>query len=701
MQDLYSIFNLDVLFWFNGILRGCKMLEIIRETLQIERDGEYVIKGIKKKLKLNPKERREAIYISHQQANEIRKNAAYDGPFVMGNCGYRMSQKDSFDAAYDMINEFRFKDDEEGKVLVINFANPYNPGGGVKRGAKAQEEDLCRKSTLLVSLESKGAKPYYDAHNSNFSELSSDAMIISPNVEIFRDSKGKLLEDSYVVSVLTCAAPIVRHEVRSLGKDAYEELLYNRILCMLHVAVEYGYKYLVLGAWGCGAFGNDAKVVAKLFYKALKNIRCNRRCENSLFSIIHFAIYSNSEDMYNFDAFNEYFEDFYKDEKDDEIKKIEQAKKDKEKNFDKILGCMMGGAIGDALGYPVEFMTYDKILDNYGCKGITQFDLDDNGTALISDDTQMTLFTANGILSAETRGCLRGIMGPIENYIFNSYLDWLYTQDTSKKPPNRFSWLLDIEELYARRAPGNTCLSVLNAEKPGEIKSPINDSKGCGGIMRVAPIALYFECDDSYYDKLAIEGAKVAALTHGHPLGYMPSAVLVYILNRLAFSNDCDLKAVIEDSIEMLLRIFYATDHLDELINLMELAINLSENDASDIDNIKSLGEGWVAEETLAIALYCSLRYKNDFSKGIIAAVNHSGDSDSTGAVTGNILGALLGFDKIDGKWKKNLELYDVIKEISLDLCHGCWMSEYGSYRDEDWVEKYVEHRKVMGEEYL
>ena len=108
------------------------------------------------------------------------------------------------------------------------------------------------------------------------------------------------------------------------------------------------------------------------------------------------------------------------------------------------------------------------------------------------------------------------------------------------------------------------------------------------------------------------------------------------------------------------------------------------------MENIKQLGEGWVAEETLAIAIYCSLKYRNDFSKGIIAAVNHSGDSDSTGAVTGNILGALLGYSGIEDKWKKNLELHDVICEMAEDLCYGCHMSEYSDYYDEDWVRKYI-----------
>lgn len=119
-------------------------------------------------------------------------------------------------------------------------------------------------------------------------------------------------------------------------------------------------------------------------------------------------------------------------------------------------------------------------------------------------------------------------------------------------------------------------------------------------------------------------------------------------------------------------------------------AVELSHADMDDVEAIHMLGQGWVAEETLAIALYCALKYSDDFDKALVAAVNHNGDSDSTGAVTGNILGAYLGLSAIPEKYLKNLELRDVILEIADDLYSGCKMSEYGSYRDETWLSKYV-----------
>ena len=151
------------------------------------------------------------------------------------------------------------------------------------------------------------------------------------------------------------------------------------------------------------------------------------------------------------------------------------------------------------------------------------------------------------------------------------------------------------------------------------------------------------------------------------------------------------LKDIIREARDTVAGLFAGDKHLPELTGIIDRAVFLAESGADDdLDNIRHLGEGWVAEETLGIALYCALRHQDDFSAGIIAAVNHSGDSDSTGAVTGNILGALLGYEKIEEKWKKDLELADVILETADDLCYGCPMSEYGRYEDPVWMAKYI-----------
>ena len=156
---------------------------------------------------------------------------------------------------------------------------------------------------------------------------------------------------------------------------------------------------------------------------------------------------------------------------------------------DFIQGSLMAGAAGDALGYEVEFMNRRAIQTRFGENGITKFELNSNGKALISDDTQMTLFTANGLLMGLTRGYMKGIGGRPEKYVDGAYLDWYYTQ-TGKKNDWHYTWLRNLPELAQLRAPGNTCLNACESLLRGE--KVTNNSKGCGGIMRVAPMALLF-----------------------------------------------------------------------------------------------------------------------------------------------------------------------------------------------------------------
>ena len=362
------------------------------------------------------------------------------------------------------------------------------------------------------------------------------------------------------------------------------------------------------------------------------------------------------------------------------------------KNVDKYRGCLIGGAAGDALGYAVEFLDEYDIFSLYGETGITEYSLV-NGVAEISDDTQMTLFTATGLLIGTTRGMTRGIMGKYPIYINSSYNDWYRTQTEGYPLAQGYhfcSWLLNIPEMFSLRAPGNTCLSAINDKRYGTIEEPINQSKGCGGVMRVAPIGLYFDGKNRSIADIDMIGAETAALTHGHSLGYIPAAALVHIIHLLVHGNEVTLLDAVKDMIKNIKHQFSNDKYLQYFLQLVDKAVLFSAEDIDDLDAIRELGEGWVAEETISIAIYCSLKYSDNFDKALIASVNHSGDSDSTGAVTGNILGAYLGLKGIPQKYLDKLELKEVILEIADDLYNDCKISEYGSYRDEIWEQKYI-----------
>ncbi len=324
---------------------------------------------------------------------------------------------------------------------------------------------------------------------------------------------------------------------------------------------------------------------------------------------------------------------------------------------------MIGGAAGDALGYEVEFNTWPEIRKRFGADGVQAFVL--NGAARlasISDDTQMTLFTANGLLNGLAGERLRGVAAPLENDIYHAYLEWLRTQGYPG-PEEQICWLSGVPALSSCRAPGNTCLSSLASGVMGTIENPPNQSKGCGGVMRVAPVGVCIQ----NAEQAALLGAKAAAITHGHSLGYMPAAVLAYIVNRLIYT-DLSLPAIVRDSAAALRRLFPDDGHLNFLISLIARAQQLAASDMTDSDSIACLGQGWVGEEALAIALYCVLRHDRDFRSTVIAAVNHDGDSDSTGAIAGNIMGARCGYGRIPQAYTENLELRDTILEIADDM---------------------------------
>ena len=363
-------------------------------------------------------------------------------------------------------------------------------------------------------------------------------------------------------------------------------------------------------------------------------------------------------------------------------------------------GCLIGGAIGDALGYPVEFMSYNEILRVYGKDGITHYKLASNGKALISDDTQMTLFTANGILIGNTRGCMRGVEGLPHGYIHMAYLDWLTTQGY-KKPTDtiNISWLLKVPELHNCRAPGNTCISALCSPEERSVEKPLNKSKGCGGVMRIAPYGLFYGKFENEQPQLFItEAAEIGAITHGQTMSHLSCSLMASIIGQIIYGSAPGagehwdaLEEIVSDALFQVKTWGVASRHKEEFDALMKRAVELTKNNSTDEENIRSLGEGWVAEEALAIAIYCACKYQNESMKGIIAAVNHSGDSDSTGAIAGNILGAWNGYDAFPKEFIKDLEIADVIEEIATDLSTGCPMSEYGSYRDQKWIDKYIE----------
>ena len=315
--------------------------------------------------------------------------------------------------------------------------------------------------------------------------------------------------------------------------------------------------------------------------------------------------------------------------------------------------CLVLGAIGDALGAPVEFLKRAEIVSQFGENGTQTFHEAYGVQGAVTDDTQMTLFLADGLLAAYDRGSKRGILGPYADYIAMSYIKWLQTQgETNGNFTRDYSYNLDewgSTDLYetiakqGRRGPGNTCLTALRA-MPSPPTQAQNDSKGCGTVMRVAPIGIFFGSMNSNdlhgAQQIFDEAVHDATLTHGHVLAQQASGVLAVIIAL------CMRGQTFEDAVSAALQLTNSA----ELAAMCKQALALQSQEPS-ADHIKQLGEGWVAEEALAIGLYCAghaVNNKLTTTQALGLATNHDGDSDSTGAITGALIGAALGGQGID-----------------------------------------------------
>lgn len=340
----------------------------------------------------------------------------------------------------------------------------------------------------------------------------------------------------------------------------------------------------------------------------------------------------------------------------------------------RVAGSLLGGAIGDALGYRVEFDSLERIKSKFGNNGVT--DPLTNGTAIVSDDTQMTLFSLEAILLAvphhETA---------IVDAAQTAYIDWYRTQtEPSVLRTGQPARLTDFPELYACRAPGNTCMVALSKLLHGRRDAMKNNSKGCGTVMRSAPFGMFpqlFSPADAY--RLA---AACSRLTHGHPSATAAAGATAHLVRNLM---DC---YSIEDALDAVL------EHLAGVVGAKEVVGALHQARASAalekplmgidqhaaiIGGIGSdparvgLSRGWVAEEALAVAVYACL-VAPDFESAIRVAANHHGDSDSTAAVCGNLWGAIHG---VGTMCLLQIFAVDVLRPIEWMLTHA--FERYGA----------------------
>jgi len=321
---------------------------------------------------------------------------------------------------------------------------------------------------------------------------------------------------------------------------------------------------------------------------------------------------------------------------------------------DRELGCLLGGAVGDGLGYTVEFSKLPAIRARFGPEGI-RFPVYQEGRLIVSDDTQMTMFTLEGLL----RGPVQAGAEVLVEEIRKAYMDWLATQQP-KLPGWRPAGRLHGEPcMQHQRAPGTTCISALAEGGWGTLEKRINDRKGCGGVMRVAPIGLMAEITPG----AALDiGARAAAITHGHPTGFWSSGAMAAMVALIRLGSEPDAAA--REVVGLLEPEPECRETVQAVTGAQELAHDRPEGRPEDV---RILGEGWIGEEALAIGLYSVLCGKS-FPDVLAIAANHGGDSDSTASVAGQLYGAWRGLDELPHAWVKRLDVFDPLVYLAAQI---------------------------------
>lgn len=355
-------------------------------------------------------------------------------------------------------------------------------------------------------------------------------------------------------------------------------------------------------------------------------------------------------------------------------------------------GCLLGLAAGDAMGYTVSDQSLEQIREAYGPNGLLGYDLV-NGYAYTTSHTQLAAYACNGLLMGLTRGQMRGVMAPYVRYVSAAEQEWAKLQSYRREPAAAMRcWISGEQALRYRRCTDNLMLDTLSRGVVGTMEDQKNRFQTPGALTAAVPVGLFFDPDRLDRAEVVRLGAEVVALTHGNPLAFLSGAALAYIISRITWDGDQDLRQVTKDTIAMLKK-RYSHDYaraVGELCGQLQNALSLSTKpeipEAEALDQIRCD----CAPKALSGALYAAMLHSRSLDEALIAAVNHSGDSAAVGAVTGAIVGALVGDGQIPEFYLEGLEPAGVLSALAVDMHQGCPMEKESRFFDCEWEEKYI-----------
>lgn len=355
-------------------------------------------------------------------------------------------------------------------------------------------------------------------------------------------------------------------------------------------------------------------------------------------------------------------------------------------NLSAYTGCLLGLAVGDALGATVDSKTYQEICQDYGPAGLLGYDLV-NGFASISSHTQVAAFCCNGLLVSTAKGNTEYL-----RFMTQALKEWARTLHLPGEPERRSCWLCKVPALRQRRSMDARTLDCFTRDVLGTPENPLNQGVGPGTLPAAIPVGLFFHPDRMNVQQVGQLGTQVVALTHGDPLAFLSGAVLAYTIAGIVQDEDTLLEQHFSHAAEAVRAQFGGEYPQAEQIHaLIKKAIHLScKPEIPRWQAMEELGCN-TCPEVLAGAVYAVLADGGDFDSAMITAVNHSGKSAAVGAVAGAILGAKLGEEALPEFYLECLEPAAVLRELAADFYNGQPGQLRSRLFDDDWDRKYTQ----------
>ena len=345
-------------------------------------------------------------------------------------------------------------------------------------------------------------------------------------------------------------------------------------------------------------------------------------------------------------------------------------------------GCLLGLAVGDAMGHTVDERTWEEIQEDYGPNGLLGYDLV-NGGASGSANTQVAAYVSNGLLLGVTRAKPELYL----RYISLSLREWARAQHFPRDPEKSLCWVAKIPQMRVRKCKDSRMLDALRMDPLGTMEKPVNRASSTGSLPGAVVVGL--ACSERGIDRAmaAKLGTQTVALTHGNVETFLCGSILAECIASLLEDPEQSLRSAFDGAVQTMVAAFSCRfEQAEELASMLQKVMDRqAEEDSRAVMEALRCD---TAAECLAGAFFACLAAGEDFDTAMILAVNHSGKSASVGCLTGAILGAKMGAEALPDFYLESLDAASVLEELAGDLA---LCSPTAGLFDDAWDHKYVQ----------